>query len=190
MRRRGFTLMELLVGVIVTGVVMSALLTAFVTMWKAQASSVNMPVTQEEAQQMATTMATAFRSAVVCGSSDSGCTTGATVANCTSNSCTIYSRNSSGTLVQTTYAISGGNFQETVNGVTTTVYSNASLALTYYTSTSQYATALTSYTPTSSTTSNLIAVQIVATIAQDATSSSTYTEGNTYTTFVRLMNGY
>jgi len=187
--RRGFTLVELLVGLVISAIVGAALLTTFVTLFKAQASSVNMPVNQVYAQQIVTTLSNAFRDSVICGSGDSGCTVGANVESPTSTSCTVYSRNSSGTLVETNYAVVNGTFQVSVNGGTANqLYPNATLSLTYYTSSSQYATSLTSYTPTASTTSTLIAVKIVATVSSKATASATYSEGNTYTTLVRLRN--
>ena len=131
MNRRGYTLIELMVAVIIIGVVMSALLTTFIAMWKAQAQSITMPATQQEAQQITTTLASAFRGAVNCATGDSGCTVGNPGANPTSTGCTLYSRNSSGTLVATTYAVSGGTFQTTVNGTTTTQYSGATVAISY-----------------------------------------------------------
>ena len=185
MKRRGFTLVEVLVGLVVFGVVMGALFTAFCTMWNAQSLSIGLPESQQNAKQMAMTLASAIRGATYCQSTDSGCTLDAGIQNATATSCTVYSRNSSGTLVQTTYAVVNGNFQQTVGGTTTVLIPNATLALTYYTgpnSTTYNATSMTSFTPSATTAPDLIAVQIVATVAEGGGST-------TYTTLTRLRNG-
>ena len=181
------TLIQLLVGVIVIGVIMSAILQAFVGMWKAQGASVGMSSSQLQAQQMATTLANAFRAAALCASTDSGCIVGANAQNASATSCTIYSRNSSNALVQTTYAVNNGNFQTTVGtGSPTTVYTGASMTLTYYTSSTYYTTAMTTFTPTSSTIANLIAVGIVVSITKNESTGDNST--STYSTLVSLRN--
>ena len=59
---------------------------------------------------------------------------------------------------------------------------NANVTLTYYTSSTYNSTALTAYTPTSSTAANLIGVLINVNVSQGG--------GNNWDeTFVRLRNG-
>ena len=182
MRRRGFTLVELLTGLVVFGVVLAGIFVAFVSMWNNQGISIGMPASQQGAEQIVYKLGKAFRGAATCLSTDTGCTLGSGIQNATSTGCTIYSRNSSGTLVQTTYALVNGAFQMTTGGTTTVLSSNATVTLTYYTSSTYNSTALTTYTPSSTTVANLIAVQIVANVAENG-------GNNTYTTFVRLRNG-
>jgi len=184
MNRRGYTLVELMASLIVFSVVMGALFVTFVSMWNNQAKSIGMPASQQGAEEIVYKLAGAFRAATNCLVTDSGCVTGTPVQNTTSSGATIYSRNSSGTLVQTTYGFASGttNYQMTTGSTTTPLAADATVSITYYTSTTYNATALTSYTPSSTTTNDLIAVLITATVAQNG--------GNcTYSTFVRLRNG-
>jgi len=175
-------MIQVVVGVLIIGIIMSALLQAFISMWKSQNASVGMSSSQQQAQQIVTTLATAFRGATQCASTDSGCVVGSNIQNASATGCTIYSRDSSNNLVQTTYAVNNGNFQTTVgSGSPTTVFSNAALTLTYYTSSTYYTSAMTTFTPTASTESSLIAVGIVATITQNNQSS-------TYSTLVSVRN--
>jgi prepilin-type N-terminal cleavage/methylation domain-containing protein len=181
-KNRAFTLVETLAGIVVIAVVLAGLMQAFVSLWKSQNEAVGMSSAQTQAQQIAISVANAFRGAIQCTANDTGCTVGATVESPTSTSCTIYSRNSSGTLVETNYGVTGGNYQLAVNGGTPiTVYTGATLALTYYTSTTYYSTSMTTYTPTASTTANLVAVGIVASVTQNNITK-------TYSTLVRIRN--
>lgn len=182
MRKRGWALIEVLVGVIVLGIVMAALFQIYLNIWDSNNYSTGLSETQNDAQQIATTLANAFRSAVQCTSTDSGCTVGANTQSETSSSCTIYSRNSSGTLVQTNYAVNSGNFQTTIgSGTPTTVYPGATLTLTYYTSSTYNTNTLTSFMPTTSTASTLCAVGILTSVTINGVTG-------TYTTFVGLRN--
>jgi prepilin-type N-terminal cleavage/methylation domain-containing protein len=182
MTRRGYTLMELLVGMIIFLIVMAGIFTAYNSMWSSQSTAIALSSSQIGAEQVEFVLAQAFQSATNCLSTDTGCVQGTPVQNATSNGCTVYTRDTNGNLDQTTYATSGSKFQQTINGVTTPLSSSAAVSLTYYSSSTYNTNALTAYTPTSSTAANLIAVQITVT---DTTSG-----GNTsYSTFVRLRNG-
>ncbi len=183
MKRRGASLVEVLVTLIVIGLVMSMLLQAFISLWKSQNAAVGMSSTQQRAQQIVTTVSNAFRSAVQCTSTDTGCIVNSTIEAPTASSCTVYSRNSSNTLVETTYSLSGANFQNQIGtGTPVTVYSNVStFALTYYSSTTYYSNALTAYTPTSSTDQDLVAVKIDVTVTMNGQAAS-------YETIVRIRN--
>ncbi len=181
MRRRGFTTVELLTGVVIMGVVLGGIFTAFSGMWNNQSQAIGMPAAQEGAKQMAVTLGEAFRAPVECHSTDSGCTVGAPIDTASSTSCNIYSRPGT-SLVSSTYAVTNGNFQVTTGGVTTTYATGATLNLTYYSSTTYNTTALTTFTPTTATAANLLGVQIAVSVTQNG-----YT--NSYTTFVRLRNG-
>ena len=166
---------------------MSAILQAFISLWKSQGAASGMANSQLNAQQMVTTVANAFRGATLCGASDTGCVASANAQDASTSSCTIYSRNTSNALVQTTYAVVNGNYQVTIgNGTPKVYFGNATLTLTYYTSASYYTTALTTYTPTNSTISTLIAVGITGTVTQFESSGRTAT--STYSTLVSLQN--
>ena len=183
MRRLGFTLIEVLVSLVVFGIVMSALLVARSNLWSDQTVAAGLSQSQIGAKAMVFKLAEAFRDATMCTSTDTGCIVGAGIQNASSNSCTIYSRSSSGALVQTVYSVdSNGNFNVASGGNTATLTSGATLAITYYTSTTYNTTALTTFTPSPSSETDLIAVQITATVALGGAT-------DTYTTFVRLNNG-
>jgi len=182
MTRRGFTMIELLTGLIVFSVVMAGIFIAFVEMWKAQGRSIGLPASQQGAEQIVYKLANSFRSSANCLATDTGCVLNSDVQDATSTGCTIYSRNSSGAIVSTVFATSGTNFTMTTGGNTMVLASGATVTLTYYTSAAYNSTALTTYTPTNSTVASLIGVMIVANVSQSG--------GNTtYTTFVRLRNG-
>jgi len=181
-KRGGWALIDVLVGIIILGIVLGALFQVYTNLWDSNKYSAGMSTSQIEAQQMATSIATAFRSAVQCTSTDSGCTVGANIESASSTGCTIYSRNSSNALVETTYAVNNGNYQTTVgSGTASTIYTGASLSLTYYSSSTYNTNTLTSFTPTSSTSTNLAAVGILTSITLNGVTS-------TYTTFVGLRN--
>ena len=181
MRRRGTTLIELLVGTAVVTVVTGALLQILVSLWRMQSFSVGMSGSQDDARGIALRLADAFRSATLCTTTDSGCTLNAAIESPSSTGATIYQRNVDGTLSELAYGVSNGNFTLTTGGTTTTFATASTLTLTYYGSSSYYSNGLASYTPTSSTTPSLAAVDIVAT---------TVTNGQTarFETFVRLRN--
>lgn len=180
--RRGFTLVELMVGLIVFAVILAGAFTMFISMWDQQGYAVGFPESQQGAQAIVFTVAQAFQNATLCGTSDSGCVSGSAIQNASSTACTIYSRNSSGTLVQTTFANNSGSFQMTSGGTTTTISQGATVTFTYYTSSNYNATSLTTFTPSSSNEMNLIGVGISVNVAEGG-------GNNTYTTYVRLRNG-
>lgn len=182
MRKRGYTLVELMVSLIIFGVLLAGAFTAFIAMWQNQGTSVGLPASQQGAEEIAYKLAESFRGAAVCQSTDSGCVVGSSIQNASSTGCAIYSRNSSGTLVQTTFSTVSGSFEMTTGSTSMVLATNATVTLTYYTSSAYNATALTTFTPSSTTEQNLIAVQIAVNVQQSG-------GNNTYTTFVRLENG-
>jgi len=182
MNRRGFTLIECLTGIVVFGIVMAAIFTAFVGMWNNTTNTANGTLAQVSAEQVVWVFANAFQTSTICGSSDSGCVANAAASNASTSGCTVYSRSSSGALVQNVYGMSGGNFQVTTNGTTALVAVGMTVSVVYYQSSSYNATSLSAFTPTNSTISNLIAVQITATGTQGTNTTS-------YTTLVRIPNG-
>ncbi len=174
-------MVEILTGLIVFAIIMAGILVAFLQMWKAQGRSVGLPASQQWAEQIAYKLANSIRGAANCSATDTGCVLNSSMQDCSSNGCTIYSRDSSGTLVQTVFATSGNNFQMTTGGSTVVLASGATVTLTYYTSSAYYANSLATFTPTNSTISTLIAVQISVNVSISG--------GNTtYNTFVRLRN--
>ncbi len=181
MKQRAVTLVELMVAITITGLLFAGIFTIFVSLNGAQSFSVTMPQVQGQAQQMAMTVAGAIRRATLCGQGDSDCTLDAALQDTATSGLTVYSR-SSGTLTPITYQVSNGDFQKIVYGTTTTVYSGANLNLTYYESSAYHANTLTAFTPTASTTPNVIGVKIVATITSGDSSA-------TYSTIVRLRCG-
>jgi len=182
MRRRGFTVVEMLTSLIIFSVVLAALLVAYIALWKDQNKAAGLTGSQMGAKQIVWKMAEAFRGASMCTSTDTGCDLNSGVESATTSSVIINSRDSNNALVKTTYAINNGNFQITTGGTTSTYVTGASMTLTYYTSSTYNATSLATFTPSSSTDSTLIAVQIVASVTQNGVNE-------TYQTFVRLNNG-
>ena len=182
MKPRGYTLIELMVGLIIFFVVMAALLSAFSILWKADSATANMANNQLGAKEIVVKMAESFRGAAICASTDSGCELNSPQESASTNTVTLYSRNSSGTLVKTVYSTSSGSFTMTTGSTVTTLASNATMTLTYYSSSTYYATALTTFTPSSTTDSTVIAVQIAVTCG-------TGTTADAYTTLVRLNGG-
>lgn len=176
------TLIEMLTATLAVSVIMAGLLQAFVSMWQAQTFATRMPQVQQDARQMALTLAGALRRATLCTSADSasGCTIDAAVENTSGSGVTVYKR-VSGTLTKLTYAISGANFQLTSGGTTNTLYSDAAVGLTYYSSNSYRATNFTAYVPDSTTTKNLVSVGIQTSVTRNGITG-------TYFTLVRLRN--
>jgi len=182
MKKRGYTLVELLVGLIIFAIAMGGIFVAFSSLWDSQGIAMGLSSSQMGAEQVEFKLAESFQAATNCLVTDSGCTQGTPVQNATSTGCTVYMRNSSGTLVPTTFAMSGTNFQMTTSGTTTVLATSVVVTLTYYSSTTYNSNSLTAYTPTSTTAANLIAVGISVVDTQSG--------GHTaYTTFVRLRNG-
>ena len=181
MRRRGSVLVQLLVGTVIMVIVMGALLQTLVSLWRMQSFSTGMPGTQDDARGIALRVGDALRGATLCTSTDSSCTLDAAVENPTASSVTVYRRDDSGNLVEYAYGVSNGNFTLTSKGNTTTFATGATLTLTYYSSSSYYSSGFTSYTPTASTATNLVAVGIVATTTSNGLSAR-------FETLVRLRN--
>ena len=181
--RRAYSLFELLAAVAILSVLVTGLATVFMGLNSAQSFALTMPQVQNDAQQMTLKIAAAVRKASLCTSTDSGCTLNAGVESASSTSLTIYTHDSSGTLVKTTYANSGGNVTTSTNGGTpSTLYSNASISFAYYQSSTYHASSLTSFTPDSTTSPQLIGVQITGTVTSGSLTAS-------YSTIVRLRNG-
>jgi type II secretory pathway pseudopilin PulG len=181
MKRRGITLLEILASVALLTIVLSGLFTIFVSISGVQKFTSTMPGVQDYAQKMTLDVAAALRKATLATAADTSCTLNAAVESASSTAVTVYS-GANGSITKTAYANSGAN----VNKGGVLWYSNASLAFTYYqSSTASYHLAsgsgLTAYTPSASTTKNLVAVKV----------AGTYTSGGltaTYSTIVRLRN--
>jgi hypothetical protein len=174
-------LVQALFGLMITAVVMTALLSVVVNLQKSQLYATSMPSAHQKAQDMALLLASQIRAAELCTATDSGCTVDAAVEATSATAITVYGRDSANALTETIYRVQSTNFQKVVGNTTTTIFTNATLALTYYTSTTYHAATLTTYTPDSTTTKNLIGVKIVASATENNLTSS-------FTTFVRLRN--
>jgi prepilin-type N-terminal cleavage/methylation domain-containing protein len=182
MKRRGLTFIELTVALALLTIVLSGLFTIFVSISGVQKFTSTMPTVQDYAQKMTLDVAGAIRKATLATSLDSTCTKDAAVESATSTALTVYT-GTTGSITKVTYANSGAN----VNKSDSLWYSNASLSFTYYqSSTSAYHLAsgsgLTAYTPSSSTTKNLVAVKVTGTYTSNGLTA-------TYSTMVRLRNG-
>lgn len=176
------TLVEMLVGLGVATVVMAALFPSFLNLWRMQQTSFGMPGVQDDAREAAITVAQALRSATLCTSNDgAGCTLNAAAESASSNGVTVYRRNDDGTLSEIVYSTSSGNLTAQSSGPATTLYPNATLALTFYGSATYNSSSLSPYTPTNATLTNLAAVGIVATVARNGLTG-------TYSTLIRLRN--
>ncbi|MBS1702588.1 MAG: hypothetical protein JST12_13055 [Armatimonadetes bacterium] len=180
MSRRGTSLIQVLAAVVIMSVLSAGVFQAVVNLVKEREFSAKNPTIQEDARQMANLLAGAFRRSSLCTSSDSGCTLNSAVSSFSASGVTIYTRPSS-TLVQTAYGITNGSFTKTVGGTSTTLYTDASLNITYYSSNSYNATSMTATAPGSLSGPNLVAVKIQATITRSGFVG-------TYSTIVRLRN--
>jgi hypothetical protein len=175
------TLMEGLVATFVLSILMIGVLQVMVGVYNDQIFSIGMPTVQENSRQMAITLANALRGATLCASTDTGCTLNAAVTNATASTITIYTRPSSA-IVQTTYGLTGGSFFSKVGSASAVdLYPGATFTLTYYTSSGYHNTSLKTYSPTNTTTINLIAVGITTSVVDNGITGS-------YTTLVRLRN--
>ena len=180
--KQGYTIIQLLVGILITTFLLSGLFQVINGFGKAQLLNTTLPGVQFDAEQMAKYLAADLRKASLCTASDSGCTVDAVISGASATGVTVYVR-SGGTLQQRTYAISNGNFQKTISGVTTVLATNASLNLTYYTASAYRTSSWSSMgtPPTDTEAKTIIAVEIAATITRNNTAV-------TYKTIVRLRN--
>lgn len=182
----GVSLIELLTGLLIVGVVFSGLFTVVMRLFSAQEFNSKMPTVQQQAQQMALTVAGAIRRATLCTASDSGCTVNAAFEGNSATGVTVYKRNSDNTLTEITYAVNSGDFQKTIGGGSpATIYSGTTMNLTYYTSDRYHIAvngALTAYTPDSSTARYLVAVKIDTSVTSGGYAA-------TYSTLVRMRSG-
>ena len=181
MRRRGITLIELLVSTAVGLVLMGGVLVGFTTLWNMQKMGLQMPAIQEDARQLALTLAGSLRRATLCTSSDSGCVVDAAAESATSSGVTVYYRGTNGSLSKLVYAVSGGNAQLTSGGSTSVLASGGSFTLTFYQGATYHSSRLTTFTPDNTTIKQLIAVGITTSVTRNGMSGS-------YSTLVRLRN--
>lgn len=189
-KRRGISLIEVTVLGMVLVVLMGGLFSAFISIDGFNRTAVTMPQVQEAAQKMTLGIAADIRRASLATAADTGYTLNAGVEGAAVRGLTVYSR-SGGTLHKIAYATgvsvapSPGNITKSVDGGAATVaYPDSTIAFTYFVSSghSYHGTTLTPYTPTSSTTPDLIAVKVVGTSQIGGMTA-------TYTTLVRLRNG-
>ena len=181
MKRRGAVLIELLVGSVVTGIVLTVLLQGIVSLWRMQAFGFGMPSVQDDARDIALRLADALRDATLCTTTDGGCTVGAAVEATSSTGFTVYRRNADATLSKLLYGVSGGGFTLTTSGTTTGFSTGAGLTLTYYSSADYNSNGLAAYTPTDATAKSLVAVGIVSTVTRNGLTGR-------FETLVRLRN--
>lgn len=182
MRRRGFTIMQVLIGGLVSLVVVSALFYVLVGFSKVSSTADTMAGTQFDAEAMAQRLAADLRKASLCTSSDSGCTVDAALSGAGTSGVTVYVRNG-GNLEQRAYSINNGNFQRAIGERTEVLQTNAALTLTYYRSSTYRTSSWTTFVspPTDTEAKQVIAVGINATVTRNGVAI-------TYTTTVRLRN--
>ena len=182
MRRRGTTLIEVLVAAILLAIVMAIFLPAMLSAWRMQALSFGMPTVDNDARGMALKVADALRAATLCTASDSGCTVDAAAENATATGLTAYRRNDDGTLKKLTLSVVGGSFQMQVDSnAPVTIGTGATIALVYFTGSAYNTTSLNPFTPTNATLKSLAAVGINTSVQNNGLTSS-------YSTLVRLRN--
>lgn len=180
MKQRGTTLIQMLAGIVIMGVLSAGVFQALITLVKEREFSTKNPMIQEDARQMANLLAGAFRRSTLCTGSDSGCTLDSSVESFTASGVTIYTRPTS-TLVETTYDISSGTFRKTIGNTTTNLYTGASLTITYYAAGSYNASTMTATAPGSLSGPSLAAVKIQTSITRNGFTGA-------YSTMVRLRN--
>lgn len=177
MSRRGYTLIQALVGMVVGTVVGMGVFRAMIVLWRANSFSVSMPAVQDDAKSAVLTLAGALRRATLCTATDTGCTLDAAVESTSATGVTAYRRNADGSLSKLAYTISSGALR--LNGAI--LVPDATIALSFYGGATYHSSSLTSFVPTASTTKTLTAVGITATVARGGLTG-------TYSTFVRLRN--
>ena len=187
MKRKGLTLIELMVAIAILGFVAAGFMQMSTSIQRANAFSTAMPTVQEDAIRVVNLIAADVRRAPLCTAS-SGCTQDAAVHSGTNSSITVYS-NSSG--AQRLFSRSGNTFQ-VVNGTSspaTTILDVTGLEFSYcvnsglqynMTSSPDSATWVTSLSG-SNDLKGLIAVKITATVSRNGLTGS-------YSTVVRLRN--
>lgn len=182
MSRRGTTLIQLLVGVIVVALVMAGFLRAFANAWRMQLTSIAVPGLQRDAKDVAMKIADAARGATLCAATDSGCTVDAPAENASSSAITLYRRNDDGTMTKRTYAVGAGLFTIQIGSAgAATICNSATLTLNFYGAASYNASTLTPFVPTNSTLKTLAAIGIKASVARNGITES-------YSTLIRLRN--
>ncbi|RYG24871.1 hypothetical protein EON82_09180 [bacterium] len=181
MRRRGVTLIQLLVGTVLGTVVLGGVLVGFMALWNMQKMGLQMPAVQQDARQLALTIASSLRRATLCTSSDSSCVVDAAAESASSSGITAYRRNTNGSLSKLVYSVSSGNVQVVDAGSTSILAAGGSLTLTFYQAATYHSNSLTTYTPDNTTIKQLIAVGITTSVSRNGLSGS-------YTTTVRLRN--
>jgi hypothetical protein len=182
MKRRGMSLIEVSVAGTVIVILMTGLLSIFTSISAIQKFTSTMPTVQDSAQRLTLDMAGAIRKATLATSADTNCTLNAALEGTSADSITVYS-GSNGSVSKTTYANSGSNVVKTIGATPPVIwYANASLAFTYYRSSTYHGSQLTTFTPTSTTTPEVIAVGITGTYSSGGLTA-------TYSTIVRLRNG-
>jgi|GEM_PF-5557183 len=182
-RRRGWTAIEAIVGLLCTAVLLTALYSLLGALNVVQTVTADMTASTRDARNALDTMADHLRTSQLCTASGGSLVTNASIGSGATNDVTYYS-DSSGTTVR--YFLSGTNLQRTAGGTTTTALTNVtSLSYTYYTSSTYNSTSLTatanSHAPTAAELPQLAAIGITA---------STTTDGRTvqYSSIVRLRN--
>lgn len=182
MKRRGSTLFEVLMAIVILAVVVAVFLPTMLGTWRMQTLSFGMPTVENDARAMALRIADALRAATLCTASDSGCTLDAAAENATTTGVTAYRRNDDGSLKRETLSVVGGTFQEQFDGAAaTTINTDATLTLVYFTGATYNSTSLTSFAPTNATLKTLAAVGIKTSVQRNGLTSS-------YSTIVRLRN--
>lgn len=193
--RRGLTLIELIITAVVLLVLTTGLLSIFTAVNGAQRTAGTVPQLQSQAEQLANEVGRAIRKSTLATSADTTCTLNAGVESTSATAITVYG-GANGSITKTTYANSGGNVTKATNGGTaSTLFSNASIAFIYYEDSGggtgyhlSSGNGLKSYTPTTSTTPNLVAVKVTTTMNSPAVGllgALTVT----YSTIIRLRNG-
>jgi len=179
---RGWTVVDLMMGLIMAAILLTALYKLFLANVTGQAEVFDVTWSSSAARQPRETLADHLRIAQSCSAS-SGCIQNSVLAAGAATDITYYT-DAAGSTVR--YYLSGTNLVRVVNGVPTTVLQNInSLSLTYYTSTTYNSASLTATASPSAPT----AAELPSLAAVKITASST-TDGHTvqYSTLVRLCN--
>jgi Tfp pilus assembly protein FimT len=180
-RRRGATVFELLIAVLILAIVGSVVFRQFANLYSGMRVTSNMAASVQDARLAVDTLADHVRNAQLCESASAGTLNSAFSAISTTGF--TYYADAACTTVR--YALSGTNLQRTDSGVTTNVLTNvSSLTFTYYTATT-YNSAWTLVTTPSLLTAlqlpYVCGVKIDATVTRDGTSVRVVT-------FVRVRN--
>ncbi len=178
-RRRGMTIMEMMVGLFLLSLVMAGLLQAFITMQSGFGFATSHSGANSDASELATRIAADLRRAALC-TAKAGCggVSMTAVDHAKADDIKIY-QTSRGDTVR--YFVQNGQVYSDKGAGASVLSANSNLQFAFYQSSSYNSTGLSSFRPEGEECRGIIAVDITATVKRGNVTGSS-------TTTVRLRN--